>query len=634
MTVARPISPESRTSPSSVREIEREEDPLPYADLNPQARPSVPAKPLPLPLPDDRATEAPLTLDDDPVTPSGTAPAPVAPPPFRTPAQMTYDSAGLFSGFCEVVLVPHGMFLESVPFRPFLYAPLLTRAEVTGREVSVTLPDARTVTVEFVGPNATRIANDTTAFLVGERPIPDLKDYRRNPRWLLWLALIFALGLAVGPLVMTQTTDFGLSTGLMIAAGFAGVGLLANSAVVLLTRWSVAGKVAMMATIGAAVTGVFLFATTAYVAGRKHEAEQPKPEPPTPIQPQPKPQPPDPTPPVVSRPGLPTAVDAAYREGVFQFEEGPDDVTALSLTPDGSIMLAGYKNGASKVWRFDQLTVDPFTAGPRADGPITRIQFDGSAAIAYLTCTGGAVAAYWNDPPESPVKIPGDPFSVFTFPSGERFATIRGNALTLRYVPLGLVKKPVAKTKGFATLTPKDETIPAEVKGVIATPGPKPTFLAWHPTGKLIGGLPDGNIISWGAVGPRFEVISRDHKAAVRVWAASPSTWDFATGDDKGMVGLWANKSMTPKVFTATSSTGAPVSITHLSFSPSGSHLAVADSANVVWVWDLFAMRSILRVTRPHPVRALAFGPYDDLLLLGNGKTVELWHMSELAKQP
>src|SRR5262249_45438608 len=162
------------------------------------------------------------------------------------------------------------------------------------------------------------------------------------------------------------------------------------------------------------------------------------------------------------------------------------------------------------------------------------------------------VAALWNNPPESPLKIPGEMFAAFPFPSGERFATLRGNALLLRSVPTDLVKKPAGKAKGFVLTQPREGPIPADVKAPLTPPG-RPTFLAWHPTGKLLGGLPDGTVVSWGATGPAFTATGRVHKAAVRAWAASPWTWDFATGDDKGTVGVWENKSMTPRTFLAAS---------------------------------------------------------------------------------
>lgn len=620
--------PPPLTRPPVKPAFEHEEDPLPYVDLNPASR--------------RKAPEPRLVVDDSPA-PKGPPPQPppVA-PPFRTQARITADSAKLFAGPCEVVLVAHGLFLESVPYRPFLYAPLGSKVDPTGRRsFAVTLPDGRAVVIEFLGRHAARIAEDAAAFLARERGMLDAREYRRNPKWLLWLALIFSLGLAVGPVVMSSSTALGLETGLLIGAGFAAAGLLVNGAVVLLTRLSVIGKVAVMTTVGVVATGVFLLAATAYLAGRK-EAEQTNPggnnntgggtNPGTPGTTPPVEPPPDP------RRGLPTAVDLAHRDGFYRFEAGPDDVTAIGVTPDGAVMIVGYKNGATRVWRFDHVPgADPMETGPKADGPVTRIQFDATAAIAYLTCNGGTVAAYWNEPPEVPIKIPGEPFAAHTFPGGgERFAAYRPGALTLRYVPTEWLKgkkhDPKSKDapKGFTVLAPKDEVQPADLKGQLAPPGQKPTFLTWHPTGKLLAGMPDGSIVTWGAVGPRSELVCRDHRSPVRAWAASPGTWDFATGDDKGFVGLWPDKATTPRsVFQ-----GATAAITGMAFSPHARYLALADAESRVWVWDLNTQRSVLKVTRNAPVKALAFGPYEDLLLLSDGKGVELWNLPELAKQP
>jgi WD40 repeat protein len=453
------------------------------------------------------------------------------------------------------------------------------------------------------------------------------------------LALMLALGLAVGPIVLSQTANLGLEIGLKLGIAFAVVGLLANAAVVLLTRMSIPGKVATMTSIGTLVTGVFLFGATAYLAGRKDASEQSKSELPTQPPPKPPDQKPDPPPdPPVQRP--PTAMDVAYKKGVYRFEDGPDDVTALAVPADSSVLVIGYKNGITRIWRFERSTIDPsdFDLGPKSDGPPTNIQFDATESIIYMTCTGGTVAALWNTPPEVPVKLPGDFIASFAAPGGERFAALRGNTLTIRYIPTTLIKKPIvapkkaatpAKTKGFLVTAATDELTPNDAKGQLAAPAGRLTFLAWHPTGKLLGGMPDGSILSWGTTGPGSTIATREHKAPVRAWAASPSTWDFATGDDKGVIGIWADKSMTPKTFIASAS----AAITHLSFSPSGSHLAAKDAEGTISVWDLSAHRAILKVRRP-AAKAIAYGPDDDLLLLSDGKAVELWFIPELDRRP
>ena len=48
----------------------------------------------------------------------------------------------------------------------------------------------------------------------------------------------------------------------------------------------------------------------------------------------------------------------------------------------------------------------------------------------------------------------------------------------------------------------------------------KATFLAWHPTGRLLCGSADGGITTIPSGVPMTPLVSRDHKAAVRIWAA------------------------------------------------------------------------------------------------------------------
>jgi hypothetical protein len=635
---------------------EREEDPLPYPSLNPAtSSPVTPAKPTKLNdskkngsvSPHAQKQLEPLPLDDPPLSLDDTSPhaespsPPTGPAPFRVPIQVIADSANLFNGPCDAVFVSHGMFLESIPYRPFLYVPLRSTVGFEDRGgLEVKLPDGRRITVSFSGHNAQRLVQDTAAFLAGERGAPSPGEYRGNPLWMFGLVFVLALVPAIGPIVLSRTANFGTETGLKLGVAFAFAGLLANLAIVLRTRMSVLGKIAAMTSIGVVVTGELLFGTAAYLAGRKDAGEPATPELPTPLPP-PKPsdqKPDSPPDPPVKHPT--TAMDVAYRDGVYRFEDGPDEVTALAVGADSSVLVIGYKNGITRMWRFDRSTIDPsdFDLGPKSDGQPTSIQFDGTGSIIYMTCAGGMVAALWNNPPEMPVKIPGDSFAVYPAPGRERFAALRGNALSIRYVPTSMILKPTPatkkastppKAKGFLVTTNTDEILPADVKGPLASPPGRPTFLAWHPTGKLLGGIQDGSILSWGATGPGSTVATREHKAPVRAWAASPSTWDFATGDDKGVIGVWFDKSLSPKTFNASVS----AAIAQLSFSPSGSHLAARDSEGVITVWDLSAQRANLKVRRP-AAKTIAFGPTDDLLLLSDGKAVELWYIPELDRRP
>jgi len=557
--------------------------------------------------------------------------------PLRVRARLVTDSAGQFAGPCEVVLVPHGLFLESVRYRPFLYVPVPSVADSPAPgSLTVALPDSRTLTLELLGRNSRRLADDVAAFLSGERGVPQASEYSRLRPGLLGLALLSALGLGIGPLVTARAYGLPPDTGWAVAAGLAGLSLVGNVAVVLLSRRAVVAQVAMMTGIGIVVTGVFLLTATAYQYGRRQGEQAARAEVlaepesrPTP-RPEPDPARPDRAAPGTVRGGPPTALDVAYRDGAYRFEEGTDEVTAAAFTPDGQALILGYRNGVTRVWHLDQTTFDPPSTGPRTDGPPIRIQFDETGTICYLTCNGGAIASVWNDPAETPLKIPGEMFVAFPSPGGERFATVRANGVVVRYVPTGLISKPLAKSPGFAVTVPRDEVLPANTPPLLTGTGGRLTFLAWQPTGRLLAGLGDGSILTWtGSPRPSVQVVSREHKAAVRAWATCAATGDFATGDDKGMVGLWAYRSTAPRTFRA-----AEGAITHLAFSPSGVYLVVADSTNVVRVWDLFSQRAVVKTARSNPVRAVAAGPNDDLVLLADGKSAELWHLDELVKQP
>lgn len=201
----------------------------------------------------------------------------------------------------------------------------------------------------------------------------------------------------------------------------------------------------------------------------------------------------------------------------------------------------------------------------------------------------------------------------------------------LRYFPMSLVKTPPAAraVKGFLTLNNKDETLPigATPMGILPASG-KPTFLAYHPSERLIAGGVDGSIASIPTGGAAAKGLTiREHKAAVRTWAVSP--WgDFATGGDDGFVGYWPNKTATITKFK----TGG-LAIKGLAFNPCGGEIAVVDASGWVSVWLPATGVKVFEVKQKRPISAVAYGPHDDVLMLADGKGVELWWLPELAAQ-
>ncbi len=121
---------------------------------------------------------------------------------------------------------------------------------------------------------------------------------------------------------------------------------------------------------------------------------------------------------------------------------------------------------------------------------------------------------------------------------------------------------------------------------------------------------------------------SNDHKTPVRAWADCPATGDFATGDDKGNVALWPGKGGPPTLWPVLN--GAPVA--GLSFNAAGSRLAATDNAGWLVIWDTAAGKALHRVKRPAPVKAMTYGPNNDVFILAAGKTVEVWWLPELVK--
>ena len=592
---------------------------------------SVPEPTLERPEPEVLSLDDALPADPKPrprIRPPLDSSLPIEPayyaPPFRFAVYVTADSKREFRGPLAGVLTPHGLFLESQPNRPLLFAPLGTKCRPEGPHLALTLPDRR-MELRFGGiPEPEQLAADTAAFLAGHRPVPLPAEYRR-PWWLVGVGAIFALGLAAGPVVLASVTDVAVEPAVALAVVFAMLALLLNAGIGLFTKLPTGAKIGTMAGLSAAMLGLFFAGAIVFLRSEEPRPAPPPPPAPPPAQPPPAPpQPPPPPPPMPQGPA--THFDLIVREGKSRLEDGPADVTALGVTPDGGAIVA-YADGSTRIWSFDQPTFEPPRLGPRAPSAIRRIRFDEAAKVAMLSCDNGLVLASLNPPSRMPVVVPGEHVVALLEPNRERFAALRADRVQVRYVPMGLLKEPPAGSKGFYNTILKDETLPlgAPAAGFALNLG-KPTFLAWHPSGRLLTGGRDGSITALPVAGAA-PFLSREHKAAVHAWETS-STGDFAFGDDDGFVGYWPNR--TTKI--AKFRTGE-VSIRGLAFSPCGCELAVVDTSGWVSLCRPHTGEKLFEVKQTRPVTVAAYGPRPDVLLLADGKGVDAWWLPELAAQ-
>ncbi|HEY2909086.1 MAG TPA: WD40 repeat domain-containing protein [Gemmataceae bacterium] len=581
-------------------------------------------KPLELP-------EEVLSLDDalpaDP-RPQPIAPAPaLLPPPFRFPIRIRDDSEHRLAGQLHAVLTPHGLFLEREPNRPLAYFPPGTPCRSKGSTLHLQATGRWAFQVRAT--QAGLLATDITAFLAGQRPVPLPAEYRR-PWWLVGIGAMLALGLAAGPIAMANSAEVAWWIGLVLAAAFALVAGTVNAAIALFVPLANGLKVAVMAAAAFGLLMLLLFG-----------AAQLLPEPPPPTESPTPSQPPtqklDPQSPLLAptpsvRGGPPTWYELIYRDGMARLDDGTADVTALAVSPTDDSVVVGHADGSVRIWPLDQAYFEAPRLGPRGSGAIHRIDFHPASLLALISCSGGLVVAPLDAPPRAPLLVPGELATASMEPKRERFAAIRKNRIHVRYVPMAMVHEPPEKLPPgpFLTTSSKDETLPLNLPlGGQPAPNGGATFLAWHPSGRLLCGHRDGVIAAVRAGGPAGQAlfVSREHTAAVRSWAISPYS-DFATGDDDGYVGYWPREAKGISKFRTGT---APIK--GLSFNECGGELAVLDATGRVSVWDPVDRKQHFEVKPKGRVAAVAYGPRDDLLMIADGKGVQIWWVPELAEQ-
>ncbi|MFO0797130.1 MAG: hypothetical protein U0804_06600 [Gemmataceae bacterium] len=135
---------------------------------------------------DDPPADEPISLDEcEPIPTAGPATVEL-PPPVKVRAAVT--GAHPLRGRVTAVLTPFGLFVERVPNRPLLFAPVGSVAVASGRTLRLSLPDGP---LALLLPTSTLTA-DTAAFLAGTRTVPEVPVLHR-PGWLLPAAALLVL---------------------------------------------------------------------------------------------------------------------------------------------------------------------------------------------------------------------------------------------------------------------------------------------------------------------------------------------------------------------------------------------------------------------------------------------------------
>jgi WD40 repeat protein len=566
-----------------------------------------------------------LSLDDAEPAP----PKPLAqefPPPFRFPVFVLSDMLKQFAGPLHGVLTPHGLFLEAEPGRPLLFIPVGTRSSATLCDLDVALPGRR-LDLRFTGTNdPDQLAADTEAFLAGQRPVPLPAEYR-PPWWLAGVGVIFATGLATGPVLLAAVSEvLSLGPALALSIVFAVLASLANAGIAVFTKLPTAAKIGSMAALSAALLGLFLAGAMVYL----REDEPPAPPPPPPVVPPPvQPPPPPPQPPAPPEP--PPAVthfDFLQKDGHTHLEDAATDVTAIANLPGNGGILVAHADGSSRIWNLDQPRFEPPRFGPRAPSAVRRVSFEQGGKLAWFTCDSGLVFTPMGGPNRPSLVIPGELGSIIFEKNRDRFAIVRNDRIHVRYLPTDLIKDPPTNRvkNGFVTTVPQDETLPLGVPPTgLLMPGGKPTFLAWHPRGRLIAGRADGTVMSLG-LGAGAPFASNEHKAAIRAWDLTPNG-DFIFGDAEGYIGWWPNKTTKITKFRVSEK-----AIKGLAFSPRG-ELAVVDERGKITLWNPESGTKLGEVKPKEKASIVCFGPHDGILLAGAGRGVEAVWVPELANR-
>jgi WD40 repeat protein/transcriptional regulator with XRE-family HTH domain len=299
---------------------------------------------------------------------------------------------------------------------------------------------------------------------------------------------------------------------------------------------------------------------------------------------------------------------------------GPAAVSALAVSPDGALLVAGTKRGEPHAWRRDPTgrwtAVTP--SPPRLAGWLDSISFTPDGAAVALGGTGNEIRILGTDDlaEKAAMTTPG-PVTAVVFARDGTLAT--------------------GSSDGYARLWP----VPGPVIGPLAD---YVYGLTTSGNGRLIVGpaAKAGVVLSYDLRDRNRPAVSsaKPSGADIRlagVVAASPDGAVIAEGSADGRVQLWDAADPRHPRAVGSAFPGAPDYVDSLAFSADGTVLAVGSDAQVIDLWNVADPARPVRLFQSPDtggqVAAVRFQPGGPLLAAGTtAGTVQVWNVADPAR--